>query len=1059
MTVESLASNSLWIGSGPQPGDLVLAWRRGAPEPGEGGSVSHGLDWLDLLLEQAPRGSMTLLGTRQGEPASWNVTADDWGARVIPCLDPRIAELHRSAIETTKAGQPTAALAAWQETLLAVADDPAAAAWMAIDFASAADSDDLAEAARATLEAAIGAASGARARGLLMVARGELEVRFDRSQVAREHFAAAVEIWESLRPESLALAHALRELGRAALATRDLGLAASVLERARTIEERLAPGSLALAKTLRLSGAVADRLEDLRGAHELYEAALKIRRRFQAPPDKLAELMLAVGQTAGRRGDLGSSRRALEEARLLAEKAGNEGLLGRLLNNLGLVAYLSGDFDSAIVHFERALVSKQKDPASATQIPSSLANLGMVALDQGELDRAEAYFRRAEELQRSIADGSLGMAIIANHLGRTALARGDFVAALDHHHRALTLQEAVAPESLEVAATLQRLGEVFVRLGDLAVARRELEAALALRRRLDPMSIRTIDVLFSLAEIARGEGRFEAAEAYFQESLELAEGQVGRLGAGPQTRSSLRATLTPIYVALSELLLDLGRPEAAFAVLERSRARSSAEMLAERELLPTELPPDLAARRKRLVADYDRLQRELGRRRADEGGELDQLLGRLAELRQQRLALVEELRLAAPRLAELEVPRPLDLEQIRARLDGETALLEFSVSDRGTTLFVVTRAFGLEVHRLAIGRQLLEQEVRGLREAIRQAVEPRSTLFARRLASLEAAGSRLFETLLGPARGPLAGHRRWLIVADGPLHTLPFGVLVVPASTDSSGSAGAAGRRYLVEEKSLRFALSASLALSDPAGRPPSQISPQPLIAFGDPRFGTGTTDGTTGESVGRAAGTAALPPLPGSRREVEAIAALFPASRTLLGEAAIEEEVKALSGGFSAVHFATHAITSAVSPLDSALVFSQPTAQDERGENGLLQVWEILEQLRFDADLVVLSACETSLGPHQLGEGLLGLARAFRLAGARSVVASLWRVPDGVTADFMPRFYHHLASGLAVEAALQRAQVETLRAGVPPIGWAAFQLYGESEPLRLGPARPVDSP
>src|SRR4029434_7288742 len=121
-----------------------------------------------------------------------------------------------------------------------------------------------------------------------------------------------------------------------------------------------------------------------------------------------------------------------------------------------------------------------------------------------------------------------------------------------------------------------------------------------------------------------------------------------------------------------------------------------------------------------------------------------------------------------------------------------------------------------------------------------------------------------------------------------------------------------------------------------------------------------------------------------------------------------------------SLVHFACHALADAASPLDSSLVLSLPADWKPGQPNGLLQAWEVFEQVRLDADLVTLSACGTALGEEMSGEGILGLTRAFQYAGARSVLASLWSVQDAATADLMTRFYRHLRHGGSKDEALQ---------------------------------------
>jgi CHAT domain-containing protein len=140
--------------------------------------------------------------------------------------------------------------------------------------------------------------------------------------------------------------------------------------------------------------------------------------------------------------------------------------------------------------------------------------------------------------------------------------------------------------------------------------------------------------------------------------------------------------------------------------------------------------------------------------------------------------------------------------------------------------------------------------------------------------------------------------------------------------------------------------------------------------------------------------------------------------------------------------------------PLNSGLALTLPEKASEGEENGLLQAWEIFERVRIDADLVVLSACETALGKEAGGEGLIGLTRAFQYAGARSIVASLWSVADDSTGELMERMYTHLKMGKSKDEALRAAQMDLIRRkrnaatgslGIShPFYWAAFQLIGD---------------
>ena len=183
--------------------------------------------------------------------------------------------------------------------------------------------------------------------------------------------------------------------------------------------------------------------------------------------------------------------------------------------------------------------------------------------------------------------------------------------------------------------------------------------------------------------------------------------------------------------------------------------------------------------------------------------------------------------------------------------------------------------------------------------------------------------------------------------------------------------------------------------------------------------------------------------PLPGSGREAASIAALFPAAdvRLLSGFDASREKLLALDfGNYRILHFATHAVADSEAPQLSALILSTWNV-DGRPVSGEVFAGDILMK-RLNADLVVLSACDTALGKASAGEGLLGLRYAAHAGGARAVVASLWPVVDTV-GDFMTtNMYTAVArDGQSPFAALAQAQRAARKRWEDPAFWAVFQV------------------
>jgi CHAT domain-containing protein len=187
---------------------------------------------------------------------------------------------------------------------------------------------------------------------------------------------------------------------------------------------------------------------------------------------------------------------------------------------------------------------------------------------------------------------------------------------------------------------------------------------------------------------------------------------------------------------------------------------------------------------------------------------------------------------------------------------------------------------------------------------------------------------------------------------------------------------------------------------------------------------------------------------LPFSREEAEAILAVAPKGQAFKAidfkaSKAILESTE--MSRYSIVHFATHALLNSKHPELSGIVLSLVNEQG-RAQDGFLRLHDIYN-LNLPTELVVLSACQTALGKDIKGEGLLGLTRGFMYSGAKQVMASLWKVDDGATAEFMRDFYQGVfRRGLKPAAALRAAQIEMRKKKQwrSPYYWAAFVLQGE---------------
>ncbi|GAA5177518.1 hypothetical protein GCM10025771_14800 [Niveibacterium umoris] len=313
-----------------------------------------------------------------------------------------------------------------------------------------------------------------------------------------------------------------------------------------------------------------------------------------------------------------------------------------------------------------------------------------------------------------------------------------------------------------------------------------------------------------------------------------------------------------------------------------------------------------------------------------------------------------------------------------------------------------------------------------------QAIAPQGGI---RVQSIREIGEALYAVLLAPMQAEWGGGKRLTISPDGPLAFLPFETLW-------------AGDRQVLEMIDVAYVQSLAVHAELSRRAAQSRAAQPALLSVADPDYAR-----PVGDEGALPDWMAALRwnPLPGTRREADALAPLFSTSSTLRGSDASRKRFLGLDAkgeirDFRVLHFATHGFAD---DQRSALVLST--------RQGMQQAYLLdsdIATLRLRSDLVLLSACDTGLGRSQSGEGVMGLPYAFMLAGNTNTVMSLWPVDDAGAALFMPTFMKHAREGLDLVAALNATKRE-FAAGThgqrnrDPRIWAAFVQYGV--PVSLG--------
>ena len=515
----------------------------------------------------------------------------------------------------------------------------------------------------------------------------------------------------------------------------------------------------------------------------------------------------------------------------------------------------------------------------------------------------------------------------------------------------------------------------------------------------------------------------------------------------------------------------------AFEASERARARSLLESLAEAGVdVRRGVDPVLLAQERRLKRVLDgkaERQFRLGSEREDKA-EAETLAVEIRRLTDEYDRLRAEIRSRSPRYAALTQPQPVSLRAVQEDvLDDETLVLEYSLGEERSFLWAVeTQRYQVfELPSKTEVEELLQEVFHSLTARLPVAGESVQQLRARVRGSdarYWSAASRLSEILLGPVADRL-GDKRIVVVSDGTMQYLPFSALPIPSRSGEptpliveheivSLPSVSALRMLRSQTKSREIPLLSVAVMADP------------VFELDDPRIGTRKIAAKTDVSPSSVASDAGLhlsptqralrdvsflgrsetgvPRLVATRREADSILAAAPKETTLRALDFAANRERAMSpdlGRYRILHFATHGLVNNQHPGLSGILLSMV---DEQGNtrNGFLRLHDIYN-LDLPVDLVVLSACNTALGKPVEGEGLVGLVRGFMYAGARRVVASLWKVDDEATCELMGRFYNEmLQKGRSPAAALRYAQISMWQQSEwqAPFYWAAFVLQGE---------------
>lgn len=782
------------------------------------------------------------------------------------------------------------------------------------------------------------------------------------------------------------------------------------------------------------------RQSDYMKALALYQRNLEIRQELGHKLEAARELT-NIGNIYVYQGDKVRALEHFQRSLKLAEEVGNKAGYSATLNSIGNLYYSQGNYAQALEYVRQSLKIKQ-EIGDKLNVARALNNIGVIYSLQGQYAQALEYLHQNAKVREELGD-KLGVVEAFNFIGSVYLLKGDYSQALAYEQKALKPAEELGNNEL-LSEILYNIGESYLRLGQFQAATEYAERAASLTAQFG-----IPDILWKAKTIA-GKAHLslnqpQLARQHFLESIVTIEKLRRQVAGGEQERQRFFENKIDPYQEMVHLSLAEHDVNQALSYAERAKGRVLLDVLSSgRANVTKAMTSDELKRDRELSTAIASLNTQLVRFKTQSKRSEAQVAEVQAQLDKTRLeyeAFQATLYAAHP---ELKVQRgqtqPLTLGDAAALVpNDQTAILEYVVTEDKSYLFVLRKAskdsrdkaVDLTVHTLNIKSTQLVQ----MAESFRQSVAERDLTVKR-------PARRLYDLLIKPAEGQLRGVRKLCIVPDGTLWNVPFQAL-------HQGDRG-----YLLEQYAIVYAPSLNV-LREMERRANAVRMRHPtvarendqstLLAMGNPALSNETV--TKVRFTGR---DEPLGPLPEAEKEVSALGQLYgPGSKVLIGQQARESTMKAEASKYKVLHFATHAILDDSNPLYSHIILSR--AKDDMNEDGLLEAWELLK-LDLNAELAVLSACETARGRIAAGEGIIGMSWALFVAGIPAAVVSQWKVDSARSSELMIEFHRNLLrkpeagkTRPTKSEALRQAALRVFRSSYNhPAYWAGFILVGE---------------
>ena len=694
---------------------------------------------------------------------------------------------------------------------------------------------------------------------------------------------------------------------------------------------------------------------------------------------------------------------------------------------------------------------------------ATLPSLIKISYSTNNYANAEKYYVEVQMLSQKLKNNNY-LGYTKEILGNEMLNNGHIDEAVRFYSSALNIFQKINNKK-GVALINQRLGEAFERKNQNKSAKENFTSALEFNRSIKN-HFEVSDTLYHLAKLDASENHNDEALKNIRESLYFTENLYSEV-INAKLKQTYFSNSYDRYELYINLLMKMHKqsPDENYAIqalqaTEKSRARSMLENLSLSEANFTKDADAETVKREKeirssLNTKADKLT-DLLSKNADKA-ETEKTSNEINELEHELEEIKAKLKQFSPIYSAIKNPAPFDVGEFQRQiLEDNSLFLEFSFGKDESYLWLVGKT---EVNSYVLPpRGEIEPHIEKLRDLLAsreikqdEEIENYQTRISEADKNYWFEARSLSDKLFGQIADKLS-NKRLIIVPDGKLHYFPVAALPLPNSDINEPI-------LLTNEIIYEPSAQTLLILSKSKNQ---TVAPKNLLVFSDPVFsaddsrfsgenkpiGNPDTETVLVEKLRFAESLNSLSRLTASKDEADSIANIVGVSKTdtFSGFSANREQLlNAKAADYKIIHFATHGAVNEERPELSGIVLSR-FDKEGRKLNESFRIQDIYG-LNLNADLVVLSACQTGLGKEVKGEGVMSLNNAFLQVGAKSVVSSLWKVDDNATKELMRNFYQELASEkLTTSEALRQAKIKMLKNPQykSPFYWAAFTLQGD---------------